>query len=398
MLDELFIKSNALIKLNNQKFERYFIKTTDLTHRLSIILGSRGIGKTTTLAQLASKNEGSLYLSLDDIEISNDITAIIREFVLNGGKYLYLDEIHKNKDISGVLKFAYDNFKDLNIVATGSSALEILKSSHDLSRRAIIYKMHGMSFREYLGLFYGINITPFNLDTILTTHQDIASDVAKSLKEKELYITKLFKEYLKFGYYPYYKELSNEIVFFQTLRQSIEATIDSDLLSVYPNLSGNTARKLKLLLHAISENVPYSPNYTDLKKIVDIKDDRTLKNYLAMLENAGLIRLLMRDEMALKNMDKADKIYLENTNLMHLYKPDIGNIRETFFVNQLGNSGEIYFSKSGDFRVGEFVFEIGGAKKGFSQIKDDKNSFVAADNLEIGFGSKIPLWLFGFLY
>ncbi|WP_235606525.1 AAA family ATPase [Campylobacter sputorum] len=214
------------------------------------------MGKTTALAQLTSKNKGSLYLSLDNMEFSNDITTIIEEFVLNGGKYLYLDEIHKDKDISGVLKFAYDNFKDLNIVATSSSALEILKSSHDLSRRAIIYKMHGMSFREYLRLFYGINIIPFSLDAVLTTHQDITSDVVESLKEKELYTTKLFKEYLKFGYYLYYKELSNEIVFFQTLRQSIEATIYRDLLSVYPNPSGNTARKLKLLLHAISENAP----------------------------------------------------------------------------------------------------------------------------------------------
>ena len=398
MLDELFIKSNALIKLNNQKFKRYFIQTTDLTHRLSIVLGSRGIGKTTTLAQLANKNQGSLYLSLDDIEISNDITEIIKEFVLNGGKYLYLDEIHKNKDISGVLKFAYDNFKDLSVVATGSSALEILKSSHYLSKKAIIYKMHGMSFREYLGLFYDIDFKTFDLDTILTTHQDITTGVTESLKEKNLYIIKLFKEYLKFGYYPYCKELPNEILFFQTLRQSIETTIDSDLLSVYPNLSGNTARKLKLLLHAIGGNIPYSPNYTDLKKMINIKDDRTLKEYLTMLENTGLIRLLMRNELSLKNMDKADKIYLENTNLMYLNRPDIGNLREIFFVNQLGNVGEIYFSKSGDFRVGEFVFEIGGAKKSFNQIKNDKNSFVVADNLEIGFGSKIPLWLFGLMY
>ena len=342
MLDELFIKSNALIKLNNQKFKRYFIQTTDLTNRLSIVLGNRGIGKTTTLAQLADKNQGSLYLSLDDIEISNDITEIIKEFVLNGGKYLYLDEIHKNKDISGVLKFAYDNFKDLSVVATGSSALEILKSSHDLSKKAIIYKMHGMSFREYLGLFYDIDFKTFDLDTILTTHQDITTGVTESLKEKNLYIIKLFKEYLKFGYYPYCKELPNEILFFQTLRQSIETTIDSDLLSVYPNLSGNTARKLKLLLHAIGGNIPYSPNYTDLKKMINIKDDRTLKEYLTMLENTGLIRLLMRNELSLKNMDKADKIYLENTNLMYLNRPDIGNLREIFFVNQLGNVGEIY--------------------------------------------------------
>ena len=229
MLDQLFLKSNDLIRLNNHKFKRYFIDSKDLSHRLIVILGQRGIGKTTTLAQLASKNKDSLYLSLDDIEISNDITSIIREFVLNGGKNLYLDEIHKSKDISAVLKFAYDNFKDLNIVATGSSALEVLKSSHDLSRRAIVYKMSGMSFREYLGLRYGINLEAIELTNLLTNHQEIAVDIINTLKQKELAAIKLFREYLKVGYYPYYNDMPNDTAFYQTLRQSTEATIDSDL-------------------------------------------------------------------------------------------------------------------------------------------------------------------------
>jgi AAA ATPase len=399
MLDQLFLKSNDLIRLNNHKFKRYFIDSKDLSHRLIVILGQRGIGKTTTLAQLASKNENSLYLSLDDIEISNDITSIIREFVLNGGKHLYLDEIHKSKDISAILKFAYDNFKDLNIVATGSSALEVLKSSHDLSRRAIVYKMIGMSFREYLGLRYGINLEAVELTNLLASHQEIAVDIINTLKQKELAVIKLFREYLKVGYYPYYNDMPNDTTFYQTLRQSIEATIDSDLLSIYPNLNGNTARKLKILIHAISTNVPYQPNYSSLKSLVDIRDDRTLKEYLAMLDGAGLIRLLMKNELAIKNMDKADKIYLENTNLMYINSPDIGNVRETFFANQLGNITEIYSGKNGDFMVGNnFTFEIGGAKKSFEQIKDMPNSYIAADDIEVGVGNRIPLWLFGFLY
>ena len=399
MLDQLFLKSNDLIRLNNHKFKRYFIDSKDLSHRLIVILGQRGIGKTTTLAQLASKNKDSLYLSLDDIEISNDITSIIRELVLNGGKYLYLDEIHKSKDISAVLKFAYDNFKELNIVATGSSALEVLKSSHDLSRRAIVYKMSGMSFREYLGLRYGINLEAVELKDLLAGHQEIAVDIINALKQKELAVIKLFREYLKVGYYPYYNDMPNNTAFYQTLRQSIEATIDSDLLSIYPNLNGNTARKLKILTHAISANVPYQPNYSSLKSLVDIRDDRTLKEYLAMLDSAGLIRLLMKNELAIKNMDKADKIYLENTNLMYLNNPDMGNVRETFFANQLGNITEIYSGKHGDFMVGNnFTFEIGGAKKSFEQIKDMPNSYIAADDIEVGVGNKIPLWLFGFLY
>ena len=398
MLDQLFLKSNDLIRLNNHKFKRYFIDSKDLSHRLIVVLGQRGIGKTTTLAQLASKNKDSLYLSLDDIEISNDITSIVREFVLNGGKCLYLDEIHKSKDIPAVLKFAYDNFKELNIVATGSSALEVLKSSHDLSRRAIVYKMSGMSFREYLGLRYGINLEAVELKDLLASHQEIAVDIINALKQKELAAIKLFREYLKVGYYPYYNDMPNDTAFYQTLKQSIEATIDSDLLSIYSNLNGNTARKLKILTHAISANVPYQPNYSSLKSLVDIRDDRTLKEYLAMLDSAGLIRLLMKNELAIKNMDKADKIYLENTNLMYLNSPDIGNVRETFFASQLGNITEIYSGKKGDFIVGEFVFEIGGAKKSFEQIKDMPNSYIAADDIEVGVRNKIPLWLFGFLY
>ena len=398
MLDQLFLKSNDLIRLNNHKFKRYFIDSKDLSHRLIVILGQRGIGKTTTLAQLASKNKDSLYLSLDDIEISNDITSIIREFVLNGGKNLYLDEIHKSKDISAVLKFAYDNFKDLNIVATGSSALEVLKSSHDLSRRAIVYKMSGMSFREYAGLRYGINLEAIELENLLANHQEIAVNINNVLKQKDLAVIKLFREYLKVGYYPYYNDMPNDTAFYQTLRQSTEATIDSDLLSIYPNLNGNTARKLKILIHAISTNVPYQPNYSSLKSLVDIRDDRTLKEYLAMLDSAGLIRLLMKNELAIKNMDKADKIYLENTNLMYINSPDIGNVRETFFANQLGNITEIYSGKAGDFIAGELTFEIGGAKKSFEQIKDMPDSFIAADDIEVGVGNKIPLWLFGFLY
>ena len=394
MLDEILIKSNKQILANNHKFRRYFIDKTDFSHRLIIVLGQRGIGKTTTLAQLASTHEDSLYLSLDDI--SYDISSIIDEFVLSGGTHLYLDEIHKNPQISAILKSAYDNHKNLKIIATGSSALQILKSSHDLSRRAVVYKMQGMSFREFLGLKYELNFASFSLDEITKNHSKIAKNIISSLQKEQ--IIPLFREYLKTGYYPYSNEVANEFVFFTMLKQTIEASIDSDLLSIYPNLNGNTARKLKILLNAVSNSVPFMPNYTNLKNLVGIKDDRTLKEYLAMLENADIIRLLMRDSVSLKSMEKAEKIYLENTNFMYIHSPQISNVRETFFVNQLSNLGEIYANANGDFKVGDMVFEVGGKDKGYTQIKDIKNSFIAADDIEIGVKNKIPLWLFGFLY
>ena len=413
MLEELFIKSRDFININNQEYKRYFIKTKNLEHRLSIIIGSRGIGKSTTVAQYIIQNykdSEALYVNLDDIQISSKYTmiGIAEEFVLNGGKLLCFDEIHKYENWSAELKNIYDRFDKLKIIATGSSALQINKGSHDLSRRAIIYNMVGMSFREFLELHHDYKFDSISLEDILLDHIEIATKIKNEIEKNDQKIIPLFKDYLKHGYYPYYLSMPNEVLFFQTLQQNINVSIESDLLNIYPKLNGNSVKKIKMLLSVIIKSVPFEPKITDLKNAADIKDDRTLKDYLSKLDDAGLIKLLMQNSLSMKAFDKPEKIFLANPNLMYTKEPNIGNLRETFFVNQLNNyyknklslnDDGIYASKNGDFYCEEkYTFEVGGKNKGFEQIKDIPNSYVASDDLEIGIGNKIALWIFGFLY
>lgn len=413
MLEELFLKSREFVALNNQTYKRYFIMSQSLEHRLSIIIGPRGIGKTTTIAQYMSANykeHEALYVNLDDITTSSQFTMtdIAEVFVLHGGKLLCFDEIHKYSSWSAELKNIYDRFGELQIIATGSSALQINQGSHDLSRRAIVYTMVGMSFREFLELHYGFTFEPYSLHDMLEKHVALASAIKKEIEHKEHKIIPLFKNYLKYGYYPYYLSMPNVTLFLQTLQQNINVSIESDLLYVYPKLNGTSIKKIKTLLSIIIKSVPFEPNMSDMKKAAEITDDRTLKEYLSKLDDAGLIKLLMRNSLAMKSIDKPEKIYLANPNLMYTKEPDIGNLRETFFVNQLDNAYKIkqslneegiFAGKRGDFYCEEkYTFEVGGKKKGFGQIKDTPNSYVVSDDLEIGIGHKIPLWLFGFLY
>ena len=413
MLEELFIKSRDFININNQEYKRYFLRTKKLEHRLSIIIGSRGIGKTTTVAQYIKENykdSETLYVNLDDIENTSKytMTQIAEEFVLNGGKLLCFDEIHKYENWSAELKNIYDRFDKLKIIATGSSALQINKGSHDLSRRAIVYNMVGMSFREFLELHHGYKFDSITLESLVSKHIEIATNIKNIIEKNEQKIIPLFKDYLKHGYYPYYLSMPNEVLFFQTLQQNINVSIESDLLNIYPKLNGNSIKKIKMLLSVIIKSVPFEPKISDLKKAADIKDDRTLKDYLSKLDDAGLIKLLMQNSLSMKAFDKPEKIFLANSNLMYTKEPNIGNLRETFFVNQLDNyyknkqslnDDGIYASKNGDFYCEEkYTFEVGGKNKGFDQIKDIPNSFVASDDLEVGIGNKIALWIFGFLY
>ncbi|MEA2073241.1 MAG: AAA family ATPase [Campylobacterota bacterium] len=413
MLEELFIKSRDFININDQEYKRYFIQTQKLEHRLSVIIGSRGIGKTTTVAQYINENYSAneaLYINLDDIENTSKytMTQIAEEFVLNGGKLLCFDEIHKYENWSAELKNIYDRFDKLKIIATGSSALQINKGSHDLSRRAIVYNMVGMSFREFLELHYGYKFEAIEIEELLSNHIAIATKVKSIIEEKEQKIIPLFKEYLKHGYYPYFLSMPNEVLFFQTLQQNINVSIESDLLNIYPKMSGNSIKKIKMLLSVIIKSVPFEPKMSELKKAADIKDDRTLKDYLSKLDDAGLVKLLMQNSLSMKAFDKPEKIFLANPNLMYTKEPNIGNLRETFFVSQLDNYYKskqslndegIFASKHGDFYCEEkYTFEVGGKNKGFAQIKNVTNSYVASDDLEVGIGNKVVLWMFGFLY
>ena len=408
MLENFFIESKRFIKKNNMPYKRYFIETHNLSHRLSVIQGARGIGKTTTIAQYLSNYELDkvLYISLDNILISGNqkIVEIAEEFEKNGGQILCLDEIHKYPNWSQELKNIYDKYYNLKMVVSGSSAMHIHKGSYDLSRRAVVYKMEGMSFREFLNLHFQYSFNKYSLENIIENHEEITELIINKLHNTK--IIPLFKKYLDYGYYPYSITMDNKDDFYKTLQQSLNTTIESDLLSIYPNLSGVGINKIKKLLSSIISCVPFKPNLSQLQKILDIKDIRTLKEYLLYLDDAGIIKMLMANSMAYKNIDKPEKIYMADTNIMNLANKDIGSMRETFFFNQLScyysiisNNKGIFSNKSGDFICEEkYIFEIGDKNKDFNQIKDIDNSFLALDDIEIGYKKKIPLWLFGFLY
>jgi len=403
MITKLVTESKKFLQKNNLPYQRYFIKEGKIKHRLTIITGQRGIGKTTTIVQYMElhKDKKSLYVSMDSFIVGElSMYEIAEQFEQEGGKLLCFDEIHKYTNWSQELKSIYDSFENLQIIASGSSALEINKGSHDLSRRAHILIMHGMSFKEFLELDLDIELPKLKIEDILSNHTEIAFDIIAKLKEYDKRIIPAFKRYLKVGYYPYFLDVYDDDVFFDMLEQNINISISSDLLFVYPSLDGNSIKKLKMLLKIIMQSVPFVPVIEKLKTTLEIGDGRTLKEYFIKLEDAGIIKLLMKSSSkGLKQLEKPEKIYLDNTNLLNIAELDVGTARETFFLNTLSQNHNVTYPVKGDFLVeGKFLFEVGGRNKGFSQIKDIENSFIAFDDVEVGYGNKIPLWLFGFLY
>ncbi len=402
MLEKLWIESKKFLVRNNLQYQRYFIKEDKIKHRLTIIVGQRGVGKTTTIAQFMHQHSdlNALYVSMDSFLVGElSMYEIAEAFEVQGGKLLCFDEIHKYSNWSQELKTIYDTFPTLQIIASGSSALEISKGSHDLSRRAHILKMVGMSFREYLELTLQMEFPKYTLETLLQTHQELAFEITTQLQQRDLKIIPLFKRYLKVGYYPYALGLKDDDIFFDMLEQNINVSISNDLLFIYPSLDGNSIKKIRLLLSVIMESVPFVPVIEKLKTLLDIGDGRTIKDYFLKLEDAGILRLLMKaSSKGLSKLEKPEKIYLDNTNLLYVANAQIGTIRETFFLNALQHYSVTYPSK-GDFLVEKkYLFEVGGKNKGFEQIKDIENSFVVIDETDIGYGHKMPLWLFGFLY
>ncbi len=410
MLDDLKKLSQEFIKLKNSPYRRYFIRSNPFKHRLSLLLGQRGIGKTTTIVQFlldqVAQNiydSSILYVQADHFLVGSlSLYEIADEFQKMGGKYLGFDEIHKYPNWSQELKSIYDTFPKLTVVASGSSALQMYKGSHDLARRAIKYSMVGLSFREFLEMLLGMNLSSYSLAEILTNHESIASEIIEKIEAKEEKILPLFQRYQSHGYYPYFFELPNEELYLITLEQNVHSTIEGDLASIYPHLTGSTIQKLKQLLVFIAKSVPFTPNWGNIKEALEIGDIRTLKTYFQYLEDASLIRCLAKGTHKLNHVGHAGKIYLDNPNQMHALcfgNHNAGTLREIFFLDMLSVHHQINLPPAGDFLVdGKDLFEIGGRNKSFSQIAGSLNSFVARDNEERGAGSKIPLWLFGFLY
>lgn len=407
MYEKIVELSHQFLKVKNSSYHRYFIRRHSLNHRMSMILGQRGVGKTTTLVQLLLKESGGdrfdpriLYVQADHFALGGlSLYEIAEQFQMHGGKWLAIDEIHKYPDWSKELKSIFDTFTHLKLFVSGSSALQIYKGSHDLIRRSASYTMQGLSFREYLELTHGLELPSYSLDEICQNHQKIADELINKFPFKSI---PEFNKYLKVGYYPYYFEINDSDAYKITLEQSFHMTIESDLAAIYPHLVGSSEKKIKQLLMFIATAVPFTPNWQKIMQILDIGDPRTLKSYFSHLEDACLIHSISKTSNKLSKLESPDKVYLDNTNQLFAISskdPDKGTVRETYFLAMLSQNHTVTLPMDGDFLIDEhYLFEVGGKNKGFTQVKSHPHSYLALDDLELGVGNRIPLWLFGFLY
>lgn len=397
-MENLFKKSIHRINTIDVSFKRFLHNEISWEYRLIGIKGARGTGKTTLILQYIKQNleftNETLFVSLDKFYFTeNKLTDLADEFVKNGGKYLFLDEVHKYPTWSQEIKNIYDDFPDLKIVFTGSSVLEIIKADADLSRRAIIYNLPELSLREYLELMYSIKLPIFSLTQICENHLEICNTI-----NNEILPVRKFKEYNKQGAYPFIKETG--AYFLQQLETVINLIIEVDL-PLHVKIEYSTINKLKKLLFVLSESVPFQPNISKLSDKLNTSRDNLLK-YLDLLQKAELIKLLRSNTIGVSYLSKPQKIYFNNNSLMYAVSKDsinIGTIRETFFLNQLSVKHSVTYPPIGDFLIdNKYTFEIGGKNKTRKQIIGIENAYIAADDIEIGFQNKIPIWLFGFLY
>lgn len=398
-MDEALTTIHArLLAATDNKHFRYLYPEIDWNDRLLSIVGARGTGKTTLLLQYIKYALPSgckaLYVSLDNIWFSkNSLFGLADMFNAYGGTHLFIDEVHRYPTWAIEVKNIYDSFPDMHVAFTGSSILEIYKSNADLSRRAMSYNLHGLSFREFLNFETPHAFEAVLLSDIVEHHVEIASEITSKVK-----VLPYFRKYLEYGYYPFYKQSVKSYPI--RLQQIINTILDNDLPSV-ESIEPATVLKIKKLLMIIAGLVPFSPNITTLSADIETNRASTIR-YLDYLQKAELVRLLQQPNRSLNVMAKPEKIYLNNTNIawaLAASNSNVGNMRETFFANQLATKHTVSSARKGDFMIdGALTFEVGGRGKSFAQISDLPSSYIAMDDIETGFGNKIPLWLFGFMY
>lgn len=390
-MEHLFAYSNQLIANVDQKFTRYLYDKIHWDNKLIGILGPRGVGKTTMILQYIKQNldpRHTLYVTAEDFYFAKHrLSEVASTFVKWGGKYLFIDEIHKYPNWANELKLMYDYHKDLKIVFTGSSVLDIKKGSSDLSRRAVLYQMQGLSFREYLMIFHKIEVPTFTLDEIRNHQVKISHEIAHPLP--------LFADYLKRGYYPFALEPDFDVKLMQVVNQTLEIDIP-----VYASMNVSTGRKLKQLMAIVAESVPFKPNMSKIADILAISRNN-IADYLLYMEEAGMLSQLRDETHGIRGLGKVNKVYLDNTNLVHALaheNANKGNTRETFFNNQLRVKHQVISSNLADFKINTLEFEIGGKNKSLKQIQKVDKGFVVKDDIETGFLNTLPLWHFGLMY
>lgn len=399
ILEELYTRQEVFLKNTPTDKRRYLFENIDWNERLIAIKGSRGTGKTTLLLQLTllfiKKNKEALYVTLDDLYfLENTLLDLATAFSHSGGSYLFLDEVHKYPQWSRELKLIYDQFPQIKITFTSSSMLEIYKGESDLSRRAITYNLKELSFREFLLFDQNFDLPVFALEDILKNHQKFARQLTKEIGTP----IKFFQEYIKNGVYPFY--FQNKATYLPKLVQTVQVIVENDMNSV-ENISYEDSRKIKTLLIAIAQSVPFTPNISKLSERLGMSRP-FLINAIKLLDRADLVTELFKPTKGIGAFTKPEKLYLNNTNLIYALakqNAETGTLRETFFVNQMKDLHEIHLAEQGDFLIDrKHTFEIGGKGKSSKQVGRIPNSYIVRDDMEVGAMNFIPLWLFGFMY
>ena len=411
MKPEIFELSRQMVRQTHRPFRRYLMDQNPFGNRCTMITGQRGVGKTTCLVQHIvdcypdyASSPRCLYLPADHFVVAQKpLYEIATEFCNGGGELLCLDEAHKNPNWSRDLKSIIDTLPSLRVVASGSSMLQLQKGSHDLSRRVLINRLEGLSFREYLAIRHGHHLASLSLSEITEGHEVQAPRIIEELRTKGLHVLAEFRDYLAWGYYPFFLQFADKKSFHIALEQSIHAVIESDLPAIHPAMTGHSIARIKRLLSALAANVPFTPDLNKLRGLLGIGDDRTLKDYLQCLQDAGLIMAISKSGKALRSMEKPDRIYLGDPNIAHALsatsEPEPGSLRETFFCRLVSSAHQVVSGEKADFLVdGNLTVEVGGKNKGHEQIMGKENACLALDDLPVGSGNRIPLWLFGFLY
>lgn len=382
---------NERLRHTPTAFQRYMRDRINWNSRLIGLTGPRGVGKSTLMLQYMLQQpskEDMLYVTADHIWFAtHTLVELADEFVKYGGRWLCIDEVHRYHGWSREIKQIYDGHPKLQIVFTGSSVLDINKGEADLSRRAVMYHMQGLSFREYLKLFHDIDVPRIDLEKILYGDIHLPDTLTHPLP--------YFRKYLAEGYYPFALEgdLSRK------LQQIVSLTVETDI-PLYADMKATTARKLKQMLAVISRSAPYKPSVDNLSQEIKVSKNN-VGEYLLWLEKSGMIGQLRDDTNGMRGLGKVEKVYLDNPTLMTILageRPETGNLRETFFYNQMRVDFELTSSRVSDFRIGDLTFEIGGKNKGQKQISNVENGFIVKDDIEYKYSNIVPLFLFGLTY
>ena len=400
-MEPLLAASDRLVSEADLTFRRYLCSRIDWADRLICIKGPKGTGKTTLILQhiketFGSRSDKAVYLALDHLWFSShEILPVIDWLYANGYTHVFLDEVHHAENWQPLVKTICDFYPKLNVVYSGSSILKLTKLKADLSRRQAVYDLRGLSFREFLALEGCCAHEPVTLADILKSHRQIAGGIVDEVK-----VLPLFRRYLREGYYPIYRSVSSQ--FADRLSEVVSNVLETDVPAVM-DVTPATIRKAKKMLMILAGNCPQTPNMTDLYRELETDRNAGIKMF-GMLEAAELVMTVRSSlsEPKLKRLGTVEKVFLGDSNLMNALvpEPNAGAVRETYFANQLKGGGhQVVVPQQGDFVVdGKHLFEVGGKGKGFAQIKGLADSYVVNDDVEVGFGNKIPLWLFGFLY